>query len=95
MYEQIIPGKTPGWKRGRCACGKLISRKADQCRDCFDAKRHNALPEREEFIRVAKELKCNFSALGRHYGVSDNGIRKRCRAYGLPTSPADLAAAIK
>jgi hypothetical protein len=43
-------------------------------------------PLKEELIHKLTELKYNFCAIGRHYGVSDNAVRKRCKLYGISTS---------
>lgn len=39
-------------------------------------------------------LKGNFSALGRKYGVSDNAMRKRFKANGLPHKSSDYKTAV-
>lgn len=37
-----------------------------------------------------QELKeTNFSKVGQKYGVSDNAVRKWCKAYGLSTKSSD------
>jgi very-short-patch-repair endonuclease len=45
-------------------------------------------PSKEELSKLLQES--NFSAIGRTYGVSDNTIRKWCRAYGIPHRKKDM-----
>lgn len=40
-------------------------------------------------IKYAKE-KCNFTYIGKQMGLTDNGVRKRCKKYGLPYKTQDL-----
>ena len=45
--------------------------------------------DKEEIIRYAKE-KCNFSYIGKCMGLSDNGVRKKCKKIGLPNTTKEL-----
>ena len=74
----------------RCSlCGQLITRKASLCKTCACAQRRKV--ERPDPIVLAQEiLNSNFCAVGRKYGVTDNAIRKWCKAYGLPTKKQEL-----
>ena len=54
---------------------------------CFRlAQRKVERPSRDELETLMHQLG-NWSALGRHYGVSDNAIRKWAKAYNLPCTP--------
>ncbi len=45
-------------------------------------------PSKEELSRLLQES--NFTAIGKTYGVSDNAIRRWCKAYGLPHRRKDM-----
>lgn len=45
-------------------------------------------PSKEELLSLIKNS--SFSAVGKKYGVSDNAIRKWCKAYGLPHRKQDI-----
>lgn len=45
-------------------------------------------PSKEELSKLLQES--NFSAIGKAYGVSDNSIRKWCKAYDLPHRKKDM-----
>lgn len=65
--------------KNQCYCGNLKQVGSLLCRAC-----NNKLPKARKVIRPSKEqlqvdleeLKYNYSAVGRKYGVSDNAIRK-------------------
>lgn len=64
--------------RNNCICGELKYFKSKLCFNC-DKKRKKELskkPNIKILKKDLKELKNNFSAVGRKYGVSDNCIRK-------------------
>lgn len=44
----------------------------------------NHIPDEETLLKTMHELHWNVSAVGRHYGVSDNAVRKWCRKFDLP-----------
>ena len=74
-----------------CECGNVKWKKSYRCRKC--SSKHNVKVARgftrrfdqskEELEVVLKQHNYNMRAAGRHYGVSDNAIRKRCRSLGL------------
>ena len=71
-------------KRYCLKCGKELNNKQKkfcsyECAFKYISKRPNI----EELIKVLKENKNNFTAIGRIYNVSDNTIRKWCRYYKL------------
>lgn len=71
------------------SCGKEISRRASQCSNCLHlSQRITIRPSREEL----KELiyTTPFTSIGKMYGVTDNTIRKWCKAYGLPSKVREI-----
>lgn len=69
-------------------CGVEITPQADRCIEC--SRKNRQIVERPTKEVLYEEL-CNssFLAVGRKYGVSDNAIRKWCKAYNLPTKASD------
>lgn len=85
--EKIVPEKTKTCSE----CGILISdnNESGLCKTCADKKRRTT--ERPSKEQLAQEIiTSSFLAVGRKYGVSDNAIRKWCKAYGLPTKKDEL-----
>ena len=73
-------------------CGKEISEKSTRCKSC-SAKKFNKQDKRFEVTR--EELKdlirtIPFVIIGKQFGVSDNAIRKRCKALNLPSKPTEI-----
>lgn len=69
-------------------CGKVISKDANYCIECWaKARQIIARPSPEQLEQEL--IESNFSAVGRKYGVSDNTIRKWCKAYGMSTKASD------
>lgn len=73
-----------------CAvCGCVISRGAKRwCRSCSPkAQRHISTrkfdPSVDELARVLDECGWKYARAGRHYGVSDNAVKKRCKVLNL------------
>lgn len=70
-------------KTSKCAeCGTKISRQSTHCRSCA-AKRQpkTQLPEKETLQKLIFEEP--LSKLGPKFGLTDNGLKKRCRELGL------------
>jgi len=69
-----------------CSCGKVKSKKALKCRGCasIDRGRRARKTERPTVERLS-ELVANFpmTKIGEMFGVSDNCIRKWCKAEGI------------
>ena len=71
-------------------CQAPISAKATLCVKCASQKaRKVTRPEATELYDYLISIKGNFSEASRHFGVSDNAIRKWCRAYGIPHTSAE------
>ena len=66
-----------------CACGARKWPGSDHCRRCA-AQLSAKFTDREGLQRKLAELDHNYRAVGRHYGVTDNMIRKYCRRLGIP-----------
>ena len=71
-------------KHNYCSkCGREISRKASLCLECLgEEKRKVKRPSKEELLELIKTK--SFCEIGRMFGVSDNAVRKWCKAEGLP-----------
>lgn len=75
-------------------CGKEISSRSTRCQSCA-AKHFNTYrvaredrPTKEQLLELI--LSKSFLEIGRMYGVTDNTIRKWCKAYELPYRKKDL-----
>lgn len=71
------------------SCGKLIARYSETCLECAHLKlRVSERPSREELKKLIRTK--SFCSIARDYGVSDNAIRKWCKAENLPYRAADI-----
>lgn len=61
---------------------------SDKQREANIAQRRVERPSKEELSRLLQES--NFTAIGKTYGVSDNTIRRWCKAYRLPHRKKDI-----
>ena len=67
-------------------CGSIVAsdNQSGYCLAC-QAKKRRVIENRPSKEELLKELQnSNFVQVGNKYGVSDNAIRKWCKAYGLP-----------
>lgn len=72
-------------------CGKIISKTAEYCIDCFaEARRTVERPTREELKDLIRNKPIR--QVGIQYGVADNTIRKWCDKYNLPRKKEDINA---
>jgi len=70
-------------------CNRQISKGATRCSEC--SHRHQSKADRPNPIILAQEiLSMGFCAVGRKYDVSDNAIRKWCKAYDMPTKKPEM-----
>ena len=89
-YKNRIESQKKEIKHYYCPdCGKEIPTKGARCLECY----HKSLqkverPEREELLQLIQTR--SFCEIGRMYGVSDNAIRKWCKAEGLPTTKEEI-----
>ena len=81
------PDYTP--EKKHCSCGEEISYDAKQCRKCYIiSKQIVDRPTKEELLELIKTTP--FLTIGKQYGVTDNAIRKWCKAYDLPFRQKDI-----
>ena len=72
-----------------CDCKIIIGKDSKRCKQC--SAKFSRLVERPNQEELLKEIaESSFCAVGRKYGVSDNAIRRWCKAYGLPTHKDDI-----
>jgi hypothetical protein len=64
-------------------CGGKKSSAADKCLNCSKVEQRKFDVTREELKELIFTM--HFTQIGAYYGVSDNAIRKRCIALGLPS----------
>lgn len=73
------------------SCGKEITSKATFCKECSaKEQQHTERPTREELKKMIREKP--FTQIGQLFGVSDNTIRKWCKANNLPSKKKDINA---
>lgn len=71
-------------------CGKIIDSQATRCRQCanlFRKKQYiESLPiTKDELQKLLLDNNGNFTKVGKQFGITDNGLRKWCKAFDLPT----------
>ena len=90
-YNVLSGGKQGVSLRRICkSCGKILNYTTEHslCRECYTkSTRIVERPSPEELVRLLKAS--NFVQVGKMFGVTDNAIRKWCKAYGLPTHAKD------
>lgn len=69
-------------------CGGKKSAQAKECIKCSPIKKPHYEVSREELKELIYTLP--FTKIGEKFGVTDNAIRKRCRAYGLPATKSEI-----
>ena len=72
-----------------CDCGTKITKGALRCKSC-QAKLQSSLhkPLRDMLKQMIRNQ--SFVAIGKQYGVSDNTIKKWCKAYDLPWMRSEI-----
>jgi hypothetical protein len=72
-------------------CGvQLKTSQAKLCPICSaKSKRKTERPDKEQLQKELYEVSGNFTELARKYKVTDNAIRKWCKAYDLPSHSKD------
>lgn len=71
-------------------CGKEISYGAERCIQCMGKfYRQQERPSSDELLQLLKDNNGNFTKIGKIYSVSDNTIRKWCKAYNMPFHSKD------
>lgn len=89
--HHIVNGQIIDSKKYFCIdCGKEISKGSTRCLNCSSKyQRKVERPNDEELKKLLFSYNGNFTKVSKIYGVSDNSIRKWCKAYGLPTHSSD------
>lgn len=70
-------------------CGRYISKNAKYCSEC--AAKHSRIverPTREELKQLIRSTP--FTKIGMQFGVTDNAIRKWCKAENLPSKVSEI-----
>ena len=81
-------------EKNKCIdCGKEIERYNTRCINCHNKHRKetshiNTTITREELKYKIRHQ--SFVSIGKEYGISDNGIRKWCKHYDLPTTKREI-----
>ena len=70
-------------------CGKEVWRGSDRCPECA-AKKLRVVERPNRELLKEKIRNQTFISIGNEYGVSDNAIRKWCKAYNLPTKKTNI-----
>lgn len=79
----------------RCPiCGEKKSKDAETCWKCYKPMNNfqhkiSNKPSKEELFQILQQTKGHFTNVGKHYGVSDNAVRKWCKSYNLPSHSRD------
>lgn len=74
-------------------CGKEVYRTSNRCEEC--EKKHRKEQAKKNKPLTREELKdlirtTPFTRIGEHFGITDNGIRKWCKVFNLPTKKKDI-----
>lgn len=71
-------------------CGKELSQQGitGLCNTCFQQYRKQGRPDRETLKQLIRTKP--FTHIGNMFGVSDNAIRKWCKAENLPSKKSDI-----
>ena len=69
-------------------CGGYKQAKSKECQACSRKSQHRYEVSREELKNLIYTQ--SFTAIGEKFGVTDNAIRKKCIAYGLPSKKRDI-----
>lgn len=71
-------------------CGKVITRSAIRCQDCYNKIKYQQRIGREELKSLIRTTP--FTKIGEMYNVSDNAVRKWCIHFNLPSKRRDIKA---
>lgn len=79
--------KSKGVESGRrepksCECGAIIHYQSKRCVDCYNITKRSSVPKVPEILKAFEDKK-SYLQVGKHFGVSDNAVRKWVESYGL------------
>ena len=70
-------------------CGKEISRGATLCEQCNGLNKRVVIrPSRKELKQLIRTIP--FTQIGKQFNVSDNAVRKWCKAENLPSKSTEI-----
>lgn len=72
-------------------CGCEITKGAERCVECSmkAMRKVQNRPSKEELYDMLLNVNGNFTKIAKQFGVSDNTIRKWCKAYNIPSHSSD------
>ena len=83
---EMVPRK----EKNHCIdCGIEISDYATRCMKCAGLAKRQDLPISREDLKYKIRTQ-SFLSIGKEFGISDNGIRKWCIHYNLPTKKMEI-----
>ena len=85
-----VPRVKPKRSPTVCSCGAKIHVRAKKCRDCHLIEVRSDIPDLATLSAALLSYNLVFTQVGRHFGVSDNAVRKWCRNFGLPLNKKTL-----
>lgn len=72
-----------------------VDRTGNRCIPCNSVFRRKNIPVKEELMSTIIQYSGVMTSIGKHYGVSDNSVRKWLKSYGLPFSSRELKEILK
>lgn len=71
-------------------CGKKLHGGKTMCAECtLEKRRDMSSTPKDKIIEILKENNGNFKTSAKFFNLTDNGLRKRCKRYGLPTKSSN------
>ena len=89
LIKEELLEKAYGQKNYCKICGKEILKDSTYCSICAPLQRITEKPVTKEELKVLIRS-LPFTTIGKMFNVSDNGIRKWCKRYGLPYTKKEI-----
>lgn len=72
-------------------CGVEIAAGSTRCVKCAHKMQRKIVdrPDKDELYDFIYQLNGNFTKVAAHFGVTDNAVRKWCKAYNIPSHSSD------
>ena len=72
-------------------CGCEISKGAERCEKCAHkaTRKVKERPTKEELYKLLYNMNGNFTKVASQFGITDNALRKWCKAYDIPSHSSD------